>query len=77
MNPMAMMKIKPLLESFAQNHPKFPAFISTAANGVDVGGTLEMKVTNSAGQKLSASIKLNEQDIELIRELRELLSAQL
>lgn len=74
MNPMALVKLKGMLETFRENHPKIPGFISTAANGIDVGSTIDMKVTNSAGQHLNASIKLNEQDIEFLQELRNMLS---
>lgn len=73
MNPMALVKLKGMLETFKENHPKIPGFLATAANGVDVGSTIDMKVTNSAGQHLNASIKLNEQDIEFLREFKAML----
>lgn len=73
MNPMALVKLKGMLETFRENHPKIPGFFATAANGVDVGSTIEMKVTNSAGQHLNASIRLNEDDIEFLREFKAML----
>lgn len=73
MNPMALVKLKGMLDTFKENHPKIPGFLATAANGVDVGSTIDMKVTNSAGQHLNASIKLNEDDIEFLREFRAML----
>lgn len=73
MNPMALIKLKGMLETFKENHPKIPSFLATAANGVDVGSTIDMKVTNSAGQHINASIKLNEQDIEFLREFKAML----
>lgn len=75
MNPMAMMKLKPLLEKFRENHPRLPQFLHTAATGVDEGGSIEMKVINAAGQKIEASISINADDIELFNALRELLSS--
>lgn len=74
MNPMAMMKLKPLLEQFAAEHPRFPAFIKTAAYGVDEGGRIDIAVYNSAGQRMSADLNLTASDIELIRQLTEMLS---
>lgn len=73
MNPMALVKLKGMLDTFKENHPKIPGFLATAANGVDVGSTIDMKVTNSAGQHLNASIKLNEDDIEFLREFKAML----
>lgn len=75
MNPMAMMKLKPLLEQFRADHPALPQFLHTAATGVDVGGSIDMKVTNAAGQKIEACIRLTDNDIELFNTLRELLSS--
>lgn len=74
MNPMAVVKLRPLLEKFRENHLKIPQFLHTAANGMDDGGYIDMKVTNSAGQKIEANIKLNSDDIELFDSLRELLA---
>ncbi|WP_024856605.1 hypothetical protein [Ruminococcus albus] len=74
MNPMAVVKLKPLLEKFRENHPRIPQFMQTAASGMEDGGALDLKVTNAAGQKIEASIKLNADDIELLNALRELLA---
>lgn len=74
MNPMAMLKLKPLIEKFRYNHPKFPQFLHTAATGIDEGGSIDIKVINAAGQKIEASLKINADDKELFNALRELLS---
>ena len=74
MNPMAVVKLKPLLEKFRENHPRIPQFMQTAASGMEEGGALDLKVTKAAGQKIEASIKLNADDIELLNALRELLA---
>lgn len=75
MNPMAMMKLRPLLEQFRADHPRLPQFLHTAATGMDEGGSIDMKVTNAAGQKIEASIRLTANDIALFNALRELLSS--
>ncbi|MBR1864432.1 MAG: hypothetical protein IJ806_10135 [Ruminococcus sp.] len=74
MNPMALVKLRGMLEQFRENHPKIPAFLAAAANGMDEGSVIDIKVTNSAGQHLNASIKLDAQDIEFLQELRSALS---
>lgn len=74
MNPMVMLKLKPLLEKFRYNHPKFPQFLQTAATGIDEGGSIDIKVTNAAGQKIEASLKINADDKELFDALREMLA---
>lgn len=74
MNPMAVIKLRPMLEKFRENHPRIPQFMQTAASGMEEGGTLDLKVTNAAGQKIEASIKLNADDIELLNTLREILA---
>lgn len=75
MNPIAMMKLRPMLEKFKEDHPGLPQFFHTAAAGMEEGGSIAMKVTNAAGQKLEASIKLTADDILLFDTLRELLSS--
>ena len=73
MNPMEMLRLKTMLAEFGVRHPKFPGFLKNAADGLDPGGSLEMTVKNSKGQKMSASIRVTQQDIQLLRELRQLL----
>lgn len=74
MNPMALLKLKPLFEKFRENHPRIPQFMHTASSGIEDGGAIDIKVTNAAGQKIEASIKLNADDIELFDTLRKVLS---
>lgn len=74
MNPMAALKLRPLIEAFRENHPKIPAFISAVSSTVDIGSVVEMKVTSSDGKELISNIRVTEQDIQLLNELRTLLS---
>ena len=76
MNPMAALRLRPLVKQFRENHPKVPAFFKAAASAVDVGSVVEMKVTSADGKELVSNIRITEQDIELIRELRVLLNDQ-
>ncbi|WP_295153461.1 hypothetical protein [uncultured Ruminococcus sp.] len=74
MNPMAVVKLKPQLDKFTENHPGIPQFLHTAASGMEEDGYVQLKVTNAAGQKIEANIKLTADDIELFDSLREILS---
>ncbi len=69
MNPMAFMKITPLLKAFKENHPKFPLFFAAAAQTADVDSIIEIKLTTSEGKTMITNMRINEQDMELFREL--------
>ena len=71
---MAVVKLKPQLDKFTENHPGIPQFLHTAASGMEEDGYVQLKVTNAAGQKIEANIKLTADDIELFDSLREILS---
>lgn len=73
MNPMAMLKIKPLFEKFTQDHPKLLMFFMAAAGEVDVDSVLELTVKNSSGKVMKTNIKVNENDVALMQELQKLM----
>lgn len=73
MNPMAMLKIKPLFEKFTQDHPKLLMFFTAAAGEVDVDSVLELTVKNSSGKVMKTNIKVNENDVALMQELQKLM----
>ncbi len=73
MNPIAIMKIKPMLEKFHNNHPKVPLFFAAASQAVDEGSVIEIKVTTSEGKELITNMRVSADDLELVKELRELI----
>ncbi|MBR6071131.1 MAG: hypothetical protein IKP78_11130 [Ruminococcus sp.] len=73
MNPLAMMKLKPLFETFCQDHPKFLMFLGAVGGAVDKDSIIEMTLTNSQGQTMKTNIKINDNDIELFQELSKLM----
>jgi len=75
-NPMAVLKLKPLVESFRNNHPKFGPFLSAAAGAMKEDSILEMKVTTPEGQTIISNLKLTADDLALFAELRILLSSE-
>ena len=72
MNPLAAMKLKPLFETFCQDHPKFLMFLGAVGGAVDKDSIIEMTPT-SQGQTMKTNIKINDNDIELFQELAKLM----
>lgn len=76
MNPMAMMKIKPLLEKFRDNHPKVPMFFAAAAGKIQEGSVIELSVQAPDGNPICTNIRVTADDIELINFLKDMASKQ-
>ncbi|MBE6858897.1 MAG: hypothetical protein E7498_05630 [Ruminococcus sp.] len=70
MNPLAALKIKNVLMSLNENHPKVLPFFKAAANVIDEGSVIEMTVTTSQGQRIVSNIRLTADDIEKFAELK-------
>ena len=70
MNPMAMMKIKGLLDRFRANHPKVPMFFSAASQSIGEGSIIEISITNADGKKLCTNMKVTADDLELFEQLK-------
>ncbi len=72
MNPMALMKIKGLLDKFKQNHPKVPLFLNAASMAIDEGSIIEVNVTTSTGKNLCTNMKVTADDLDMVRQLTNL-----
>ncbi len=72
MNPVSAIKYLNLINKFKSNHPKLPQFIRAAGTIADVGTVIEIAVTTSEGKKIVANVKLNEDDMNTINEIKEL-----
>jgi hypothetical protein len=73
MNPASIMKIMNAKNKFTTNHPKFTAFLSTVfANGIEEGTVIEMTVTKPGEVPVTTNIRVQQSDLELLQELREL-----
>lgn len=72
-NPLDFFKVKAGLGKFSANHPKFFPFMKAVAEaGAREGTIVEMKVTTPEGKELETNLRLTDEDIELIRMLREI-----
>jgi hypothetical protein len=70
MNPMAMMKVKGLMDKFKENHPKVPMFFSAASKSIGAGSIIEITVTDPEGKQMCTNMKVTEEDLELFEQLK-------
>jgi len=69
MNPFSALKLKPLLENFSNNHPKFFQFMMYASGKMDEGSVAEIRITTSTGETIVTNMKINSEDMELFKEI--------
>lgn len=76
-NPTSIMKIKNAKNRFAQNHPKFVAFLNAVfAKEVEEGTIIEITVKRPGQDAMTANIKVQQTDVELLQEMRELVKTK-
>lgn len=73
MNPASLMKMMTLKNKFEKNHPKFLAYLKAVfSRPMEPGTILEVTVTRPGEQPVTANIVVNEEDLELLNELKTL-----
>lgn len=72
MNPMDLLKLRPHLHNFKENHPKLLQFVKAAAQACDEGSIIEVTMTTSDGRTLRTNMKISAEDLELMKELKNL-----
>lgn len=71
MNPASVFKIKKAWETFTANHPKFPAFIQAASQGmIQEGSIIDVTITAPDGRRISTNVKITQSDLELFESLK-------
>lgn len=74
MNPAAIMKLMSAKNRFTENHPKFIAFLHAVfGSGIEEGTIIELKVTKPGQETVTTNIKVQQSDLDLLQELRELM----
>lgn len=72
-NPSSIMKIMSAKNKFTSNHPKFEAFFRAVfAQGIEEGTIVEITVKKPDQEALTTNIKVQQSDLELMEELKEL-----
>ena len=73
MNPMLLMKLKGELSALTERHPKFSRFaLYLAEQDLPVDTVLEVGVKTPDGRTVHANMKLDAEDLKLIKMLKEL-----
>lgn len=75
MNPMALMKVMQMKNKFSSDHPKFVAFLNMLfSRKLEEGTIFEVTVTRPGEEPVTANIKINESDLQMFEELKNLKS---
>lgn len=73
MNPASIMKIMSAKAQFERNHPKFSAFLKVVfSRPVEEGTVIEFTVTRPGEEPMTANIKVQQSDLDLLESLKEL-----
>lgn len=73
MNPSSILKLMGAKAQFERNHPKFMTFIKTVfSKPMEEGTVLEVTVTRPGQEPLTANIRIQQSDLALLAELKEL-----
>ena len=72
MNPLAAVKVIPLVKRFGENHPKLRPFVHAALRMISTDSIVEIKVKNAEGRAIVSNFKITDEDIKLIEELNRL-----
>lgn len=77
MNPASIVKLMSAKAQFERNHPKFMAFVKTVfSKPIEEGTVMEITVTRPGEEPVTANIKVQQSDLELLAELKELAKQQ-
>lgn len=73
MNPAIIMKLMGAKKQFESTHPKFVAFFQQMIQqGVEAGSVIEINVTKSDGSVVTANMRVQQSDLDLVAQLKEL-----
>lgn len=77
MNPATLMKIMSAKNKFTANHPKFVAFLKAAfSRPIEEGTVFEITMTRPGEEPMTTNMKVQQSDLDLMRELQELAKNQ-
>ena len=75
MNPTILMKLMSAKNTFAQNHPKFVAFLTTVfKDRIEEGTIIEISVQKPGQEKVTSNLKVQQSDLELLQGLTEMMN---
>lgn len=72
MNPTSVLKLMSAKAQFERSHPKFMAFVKKImSRPIEEGTIVDITVTRPGEEPLTANIKLQQSDLDLLAELRQ------
>lgn len=72
MNPTSVLKLMSAKAQFERSHPKFMTFVKKImSRPIEEGTIVEITVTRPGEEPLTANIKLQQSDLDLLAELRQ------
>lgn len=75
MNPAILMKLMSAKNAFAQNHPKFVAFMNAIfKDKIEEGTIIEISVQKPGQEKMTTNLKVQQSDLDLLQGLSELIN---
>lgn len=73
LNPVELMKMKKAWDTFVTNHPKFPAFMQAAAQGMIVEDSIiEIAIIDPSGKEITTNLKITQSDLEMFESLKKM-----
>ena len=74
MNTAILMNLMAAKNTFANNHPKFVAFLSTVfRDRIEEGTIIEISVQKPGQEKVTSNLKVQQTDLDLLQGLTELM----
>ena len=74
-NPAKLLKMKGAWDKFSFNHPKFEPFVKAVQkNALQEGTIIEINIKTGEGQSISTNLKLTSDDLDLFRDMSDLMS---
>lgn len=75
MNPASIMNFLSAKAQFENNHPKIMAFVkSVFSRPLEEGTVIEISITRPGEEPVTANIKVQQSDLELIEQLKEMMN---
>ncbi len=73
LNPAALLKMKGAVQAFTANHPKVTQFFrQELGKGMEAGTIIEISMTRPGQEAVVTNLKISESDLELFKELKNL-----
>ena len=68
-----LFKLKTLWDKFSKNHPKFPGFLKEfKKHQLTEGTVIDLKITFPDAQELETNLKITQDDLNMIEELKKM-----